>query len=129
MPLFRRRVDRLGEHDDCGYPQRHLAGSRFEERSRRLNEIAEVEQLEDIRIEILADGILADIELETGMSVLDMGEYGSAHMAEADDATNKREGLGYLFIIGALTGGFGFLELPERFRVIVRAPGAIGPGV
>jgi hypothetical protein len=63
VPLFRRRVQRLGEDDDLRNAQGDFTGFRPEQGAGRLRPVSKIDQLERAVVGILAQIVLADVEL------------------------------------------------------------------
>ena len=77
VELLRQRVERLGEQDQLLHVHRDLAGLGAEHLAPRADEVAEVEQAQ-VRERLLAQRVLAQVELELAGLVLDVTELGLA---------------------------------------------------
>ncbi len=116
VKLFRHREKILGKEGEVLDVDAEFAGAGAEEISFNANVVADVEELVEFP-ELIADGILLDVDLKFLAGLLKMREAGFAHQADGDEASSNGDcsALGFKFL--ARSGG----ELGENLRHLVAA--------
>ncbi len=111
MPLLRRRLQRLREHDQPSGFNRYFAGPRPEEGAARSDDVAEVDVVQRLEV-ALANLVAADERLYPAGAVAQVYEGGAAHQPQRRD-TPAYVDLGLCYAaVGGLEGG----ECGECFR-------------
>ncbi len=85
VPLFGQRQETLDQELELRDVDRQLVGPRAKQVPFDADEIAEVEQLEDLEV-TLADRVLTDVGLDLGLAIRDRDEVGLAEAADRQDA-------------------------------------------
>ena len=117
MPLLGQRQETLCEEFELCRPDRQLVGLGAKQVSGHADLIAKVEQLRQ-RVIALAQGVLADVDLEARAAVGDHDEAGLAKVADADDPPG-RDGLDPRRLeLGGRGRGVGVDQLRHRVRGI-----------
>ena len=93
VPLLRRSVERLAQHPDRRDAEGHLAGPGPEQLAGRLDEVAEVVEPEDVLERLVAEVVLAQVELQAPGAVLDRHEQALAHLPLGDDPADHGDRL------------------------------------
>ena len=91
VPLFRQRMQRLGQQFPLQHLDRLLAGARGEEFALEADEIAEIHRLESGE-GFVAQRVLLDVDLELVRAVLQVGEHALAHLAHGHHAAGDAHG-------------------------------------
>jgi hypothetical protein len=116
VKLLRHREKVLGEEGEVLDVDTEFAGAGAEEISFDADVVADVEELVEFP-ELIADGILLDVDLKFLAALLKMREAGFAHQADGDEASGNGYGgaLGLKFFARAGS------ELGENLRHLVAA--------
>ena len=117
VPLFRQWQETLDQKLELRHVDRQLVGPRAEQVSFDTDEIAEVEQFEDLKV-TLADRVLADVGLDLRLAVRNRDEVG---LAEAADRQDAARGPGLDALGGELVGCPGAVERHQLRTVCVRS--------
>ena len=96
MPFFGWGVERLAQDREVADTERNLAGAGAEEPSSRLEEIAQIVELEEVLEGIRTHVVASQVELQLARAVTHVGEYRLALVAPADETTGHGR-LGFIF--------------------------------
>ena len=90
MIFVRWRIERLGQHSHHVAAHRNLAGLGAEQRSRSFDPITQIEKMEEIGKGLVAQLILAEIELDRAVPVADLDKDRFAHMPDGSNSPTNR---------------------------------------
>ncbi len=102
MPLFGHGEQRLGKELQLFGVDAQFAGAGAEEVAVHADDVADIEQLEELII-ALAHGVLLHVDLQTLAVLLEVGEAGLAHVAQGHEAAGDADA----HFGGQLFGGLG----------------------
>src|SRR5690606_9669367 len=102
VPLFGQRAQGLGDEGERLDAHGDLAGLGLEERAGDADEVAEVELLFENEVAFLAEHVLAEVELDDALLVLDFDERAAALHAEGHEAAGDGHGDGVVLFIDVL---------------------------
>jgi hypothetical protein len=116
VKLLGHREKVLGEETEVLDVDAEFAGAGTEEISFDADVVADVEELVEFP-ELIADGILLDVDLKLLAALLKMSETRFAHQADGDEASGNGDGSALGLEFFARAGG----ELGENLRHLVAA--------
>ena len=90
VPLFGHGEQGLGEELELLRVDAQLAGAGAEEIALDADDVADIEQLEELEI-ALAHGVLLDVDLQALSVLLQVGEAGLAHVAQRHEAAGDAD--------------------------------------
>ena len=96
--LPRLRAQRLGDERVLVGAHRDFAGLRLEERAGHADEVAHVELLEG-RVGVVADHVLAHVQLDEAFLIENLHELALAHVADGHEAAGDGDGYGVVLAL------------------------------